>query len=145
MHHNTIMSECITHETTPLIYAMFHTFDVRVGKNHVEVTPDMMETLLALNDTLAIPESHLSVEAVISEMFPKAKYYGCLARESDNSINLWNDRITIYKPSRSFNRLELSRINWAAIGATELAETERFAKIMLEATYIASELDKKFR
>jgi hypothetical protein len=30
MHHNTIMTECITPETTPIIYALFHTYDVRV-------------------------------------------------------------------------------------------------------------------
>ena len=145
MHHNTIMTECITPETTPIIYSMFHTFDVRVKHKRIEITPTMMETLLALHEVQCIPESDAAVESQIEKMIPNAKYYGCLARESDNAINLWNDRITIYKPNRAFNRKELSQINWAAIGASDPEDTERFAKIMLEAVYIANKLNENYR
>ncbi len=145
MHSNLIMTDCITPKTTPIIYALFQTHDVRVGKNRVELSPEMMQTLLTLNGIQAIPESHDAVDEVITKMIPNAKYWGCLARESDHSISLWNDRITIYKPDRAFNGMELARINWAAIGATEPEEAERFAMIMIEAAYIAKELNKKFR
>lgn len=145
MHSNLIMTDCITPKTTPIIYALFHTYDVRVNRTRVEISPVMMETLLALNGIQGIPESHEAVDDVITKMIPNAQYWGCLARESENSISLWNDRITIYKPGHAFNKYEPARINWAAIGATDPNEAERFAMIMIEAAYIANELNKKCR
>lgn len=146
MYHNKIISDCITPMTTPLAYAMFHDFVFRVNKKQVVVTPEMFGMSLILNYENRTPETWDEMKEITEKVFPNVKFFGFVAREDSHSIQLWHDRITIYKPIShgAFGCEQLSQINWAAIGSTTIEESELFAKIMAEAVYIARELDKEF-
>lgn len=147
MYHNPITSNCITPTETPLAYAMFHNLVFRVNKERIVVTPEMFGMSLLLNYEDRTPETWEEMKEIVGTIFPKVKFNGCVAREDHHSIQLWHDRITIYKPTTQGTfgtKYELSRINWSAIGSTDIEETETFAKILAEAVYIARELDKEF-
>jgi hypothetical protein len=49
--------------------------------------------------------------------------------------------ISIYGP-QPFGGTKLIQVNWSALGSQSYQETRRFAKLLLEASEIASELNK---
>ena len=147
MYHNVITSSCITKEATPLSYAMFHNLVFNTKRERVVMTPDTFADILTLNNIATNISEYEAMKLATEQVFKSAKFYGCVAREDSHSIQLWHDRVTIYKPNTNGmfgDKYQLSRVNWSAIGETTIEESELFAKIMMEATYIAHKLDAEF-
>lgn len=147
MYHNEITSKCITKEETPLSYAMFHDLVFNTKRERVVMTPETFADILILNYVDTEIAEYEQMKLVTEQVFKGARFYGCVAREDSHSVQLWHDRITIYKPNMNGmfgEKYQLSRINWSAIGETTIEEAELFAKIMLEATHIAKKLNEDF-
>jgi len=148
MYHNTIESPCITKEATPLSYAMFHNMVIGNKRDRVVMTPAEMQNILFLNNLeREIPEDWESIKETIDKVLPNCRFHGFVGREDTHSIQLWHDRITIYKPNTNGmfgDKYALCRINWSAIGACTIEESKLFSEIMKEAVYIAEQIDKKF-
>ena len=138
-----ISNDIITEENTPIIFDMFHTICIKHTNTNQEHQMTF-EELLNISDYENGIESTKDVKKALQLINPFFAFYGFMAREDEYEISLYNDRITIYKPSDDFIQKRNARINWYALGSQEIKDAELFFKVGLETVYIANALQEQW-
>lgn len=137
-----ISKDIITKKNTPLIFKMFHTFQVHNDKTK-KYSQLTFEDIFNSNYEKAVNNID-DLDAALKSINTDFSFCYFMAKEYNDEVSISNDHITIYKPVNDVLQKRNAKINWCALGEQEITDAELFFKVGLESVYIANALQDQW-
>lgn len=138
-----ISNDIITKENTPITFEMFHTMYVHNYKTKQYFQMSFKD--LFNNSKLEKGVNNIDdLEAALKSINTDFSFCQFMAKEYNDEVSIYKDRITIFKPETSMLQQRNAKINWCALGSQEIKDAELFFKVGLEAVYISNALQEQW-
>ena len=138
-----ISNDIITKENTPITFKMFHTMYVHnyKTKQYFQVSFEDLFNNCKLERCVNNIDD---LEAALKSINTDFSFYQFMAKEYNDEVSIYKDRITIFKPETSMLQQRNAKINWCALGSQEIKDAEFFFTVGLEAVYISNALQEQW-